>query len=314
MRLWQSYEIPQRSISKRVMSSRNANFSELILISYVEKLLKDREWLTNGVQELYQRLRDVDGWTGPLPTNLVSGRPHVHSILNGLGILTSNDGDENSANVGDTAPLDSESFTTLKFDKNIQKRSLFNITPPSETLVSKDSRQPANFNLGLRQDPDPHRIVKPTALLPTPPTDNSNSSMQVSQDRMQHDQDRDLFPLRRGWSSDDAQESNVEPLLTEGDYPFLYMPQSGDLKLPSWGQDPAEQYDVHAPESPFYSQQSPTTQLRNQLDYFSLGMDQSRDFSGATEFLANSTRCWSEDFFLEENLNSTRKHHVREAC
>jgi hypothetical protein len=79
----------------------------------VEKLLQDKEWLAKGVQELYQRLEGVHAWKGPLPARPISGIPYVHSILSGLGLLRSVDGEEDFADPEEeSAFLDAEFNTT----------------------------------------------------------------------------------------------------------------------------------------------------------------------------------------------------------
>jgi hypothetical protein len=118
----------------------------------VELLLKDREWLVSGVQELYHRLQVLHGWTEPLPAKLVSGLPHVHSILDSLGVLTSDedkknatDHEEGTALFGlhfSTAPKAKEYFHNLTFTSNALSL---------ETSVSRDCEQPTDDDMTPKQ-------------------------------------------------------------------------------------------------------------------------------------------------------------------
>jgi hypothetical protein len=290
MHFWQSYEIPQRSLSQRVMSSSSTNFSELISISYVEKLLKDMEWLTNGVQELYQRLRDLDGWAGPLPANLVSGRPHVHSILNGLGILTSNEEEENPANHKRDAILHKPRNTTmLEGDTNLYTLNVAHMILPPETPLNRACRQPAAANPTRSKALNPYPVFTGSAPLPVPLTDTFLSSVQIAtQGTIQQDDDQVFSPLKQGETLDDVQAFNSAAIQTEEYYDFLHMPGSSDSYLsPTWVQTPTEQYDVRVQQAPLYPQQSSTTQVGKQLDYFSLEREHSTDVSSAMEIFAD---------------------------
>ena len=56
--------------------------------SYVEMLESQQAQLVNGLQELYKRSTNGQGWAGPLLSDSpVTGKPHIHEILDRLGVL-----------------------------------------------------------------------------------------------------------------------------------------------------------------------------------------------------------------------------------
>lgn len=85
---------------------------------------------------------------------------------------------------------------------------------------------------------------------------------------------------------------------TEEYTPFLHMPWScGPNVSTTCVQTPTEQYDIRVKHSPLDPEQSPTIQLGQQMDYFSLGMEYPTDVSSAIEFFANSDKVLEEQLF-----------------
>jgi hypothetical protein len=282
------------------MSTSRTSFSILNVISYVEKLLKDREWLASGVQELYHRLQVLHGWTGPLPAKLVSGLPHVHSILDGLGVLTSDKDEKNAADhEEDTALFDLHFSTVPKAEENFHNLTFASNTLSPATSVGKDCEQPTGDDMIPKQALNSYLVFPQAAPLPTPPTDGFGSSIQhANQGKMHQDGDRDLFSLQQGWNADLTQAFSPTQMHTEEYTPFPHMPWSCDSNVPTTCvQTPAEQYDIQAQQSPLDPEQSPTIQLGQQMDYFSLGMEYPADVSSAIEFFADFDKILEERLF-----------------
>lgn len=60
---------------------------------YVEMLEQQQQWLVTGLQELYRRTRDGEGWPGePLKTE-ANGHPLTHDLLTRLGALDQSKGE-----------------------------------------------------------------------------------------------------------------------------------------------------------------------------------------------------------------------------
>lgn len=221
----------------------------LTISSFVEKLLKDREFLVKGVQALYQRLQDLNSWERPPPAKLINGEPYIHSLLDRLGIMTSNEedetttGSEGDTSLADTAVVNTAIVDTAIVDTAIVDTALdtalvdtcFDMTPEVENNFHELSfsastylhltppitpyRGPADVDLTLTQALNPYHVSTQPAPLLTPPTDNSCSSIHMeNRCRMQQHQLQDSFSLGRGWDSGAGQEScsqNCSPL---GDY------------------------------------------------------------------------------------------------
>jgi hypothetical protein len=49
--------------------------------------LQQQVALSTGLGELYRQLRACGGWKGPLPSEFNAGDPHIHSLLERLGVL-----------------------------------------------------------------------------------------------------------------------------------------------------------------------------------------------------------------------------------
>jgi hypothetical protein len=244
----------------------------------------------NGIQELYKRLQHLHGWSGPLPTNLVSGRPHVHSILNGLGILTSNMEEEDPASQEEnTIPLEPKITTSLEDDINLHTLNVAHMSSPSETPLSRTCKLPAAVDLTRSKSLNHYHVFTGSVPLPTPPTDKFASSLQMAtQGTIQQDYDQLLSPLEQGGTLDDVQAFDSAAMQTKQYYNFLHMPGSSDSYLsPTWVQTPTEQYDDRVRQASLYPQQSSTTQLGKQLDYFSPEMDQPTHVSSAMELFAD---------------------------
>jgi hypothetical protein len=269
------------------MSTSRTKFSILNVISYVEKLLKDREWLTSGILELYHRLQVLHGWTGPLPATLVSGLPHVDSILSGLGVLTSDEDKKNAADHTEgtalfdlhfsTAPKAKEYFHNLTYTSNA-------LSP--EASVGRDCEQPTDDNRTPKQALNPYLVFPQPAPLPTPPTDGFSSSIEhENRGKMHQDGDQNFFSLQQAWNADLTQAFSPAQIHT-GEYTlFPHMPWSN---LPTTCvQSPTEHYDIRVQQSPLDPEQSPTILLGQQMDYFSLGMEYPTDVSSALEFSAD---------------------------
>jgi hypothetical protein len=315
------------------MSTSRTSLSILTFTRYVEKLLKDKEWLASGVQELYHRLQLLHGWTGPLPAKLVSGLPHVHSILDGLGVLTSDEdkknvvsvltsdedkknavgvltSDEdkknavgvltsdkdkkNAADHEDTALFDLHFSTAPKAKENFHNLTFTSNALLPETSVSRDYKQPTDHDITPKQALNSYLVFPQPALLSTPLTNGSSSSVQyVNQGKMHQDGDQDFFSLQ-GWDVDLTQAIFPVQIHTEEYTPFPHTPWSN---LPTTCvQTPTEDYDIRVQQSALDPEQSPTIQLGQQIDYFSLGMEYPAEVSSAIEFFADF------DKVLEERL------------
>jgi hypothetical protein len=282
-----------------MLSTSRASLSILNVVSYVEKLLKDREWLTISVQELYQQVQDLHSWTGPLPAKLVGGLPHVHNILDGLGVLTSNEDKENTADhEKDTGDLDLHFTTALKTKDYFRNLTFASNTSSPEISKGRDCEQPTNDDMTPKKALHPFYVLPQPATLPTPPTDDFDASIQrTSQDRMHQDGNRVNFLLQQGWNMDHTQGFFPASMHTEESSSFPHMPWSSGSNLrTTCVQTPTEQYDFQVQQSPLYPEKGPTTQLGQQVDYFSLGMDYPTDSSSAMEFFTDF------DKMLEERL------------
>lgn len=181
----------------------------LTISSFVEKLLKDREFLVKGVQALYQRLQDLNSWERPPPAKLINGEPYIHSLLDRLGIMTSNEedetttGSEGDTSLADTAVVNTAIVDTAIVDTAIVDTALdtalvdtcFDMTPEVENNFHELSfsastylhltppitpyRGPADVDLTLTQALNPYHVSTQPAPLLTPPTDNSCSSIHM---------------------------------------------------------------------------------------------------------------------------------------
>jgi hypothetical protein len=177
------------------MSTSRTSFSILNVISYVEKLLKDRELLTSGVQELYHQLQALHGWTGPLPAKLISGQPHVHSILDGLGVLISDEDKKNAADHEEGTALFDLRFSTVPDAEEYIHNLTFtsNVLSP-EASVSKDCELPTDNNMIPKQALNSYLVFPQPAPLPTPLTDGFGSLIKhANQGKMHQDGDLDFF-------------------------------------------------------------------------------------------------------------------------
>jgi hypothetical protein len=214
----------------------------------------------------------------------------VHSILNGLGILASNMEEEDFASQEeDTIPLKPKITTMLEDDTNLHTLNVAHMSSASEISLSRTCKIPAAADLTQSKALNPYHVFTGSVPLPTPPTDKFVSSLQIAtQGTIQQDHDQLLFPLEQGGNLDDVQAFDSAAMQTEEYYNFLHMPGSSDsYPSPTWMQTLTEQYDDPVQQAPFYPQQSPTTQLGKQLDYFSLEMDQSTDVSSEMERFAD---------------------------
>jgi hypothetical protein len=59
----------------------------IICPRYVEMLEQQQVWLVNGLQELYRRAQDNEGWTGEALKLEPNGHPLTHDLLTRLGAL-----------------------------------------------------------------------------------------------------------------------------------------------------------------------------------------------------------------------------------
>jgi hypothetical protein len=255
----------------------------------VEKLLKDREWPISGVQELYHRLQVLHGWTGPPPAKLISGLPHVHSILDGLGVLTS-DKEKNTADQKeDTALFDLYFSTPTKAKEYFHNLTITPNTLSPESSVGRDCKKLTGNDITPEQALNPYHVFPKPAPLPTPLTDSFGSSIQhATQGKMHQDGDRDLFSQEQGWNAGLTQAFSPTQIHTEEYTPFPQMPWSSNSNVPTTcAQTLTEQDDIRVQQSPLDPEQSPTIQLGQQMDYFSLGMEYPTDVSSAIEFFAD---------------------------
>lgn len=51
-------------------------------------LLRQQYWMVKGLQALYKELQACNGWRGPDPKELANGEPHIHHILESIGVVT----------------------------------------------------------------------------------------------------------------------------------------------------------------------------------------------------------------------------------
>jgi hypothetical protein len=269
------------------MPTSRTSFSILNVVSYVEKLIKHKEWLASVLQELYHRLQILHGWTGPPPAKLVSGLPHVHSILDGLGVLTSDEEDKKDAADHkedtefalrfSTAPKAKENFHNLTFASN---------TLSPATSVGRDCEQPTDEFPSLRRC---QRLQL---------KDFRSLIQHTSQGKMHQDGGRELFSLQQGWNTDPTQALLLTQMYTEEYTPFPHMPWRSDSNLlTTCVQTSTEQCDIRVQQSPLDPEHGLTIQLGQQMDYFSLGMEYPTDVSSVKEFFADFDKVLEDRLF-----------------
>jgi hypothetical protein len=66
---------------------------DFIACRYVEMLEQQQAWLVYGLQELYRRTSEGDGWPGEPLKCEANGHPLTHDLLNRLGALDQNKGE-----------------------------------------------------------------------------------------------------------------------------------------------------------------------------------------------------------------------------
>ncbi|MCJ1250050.1 hypothetical protein MMC30_007276 [Trapelia coarctata] len=128
---------------------------------YVEMLESQQAILVNGLQELYKRSTNGQGWAGPLLSDSsITGNPHIHEILDRLGVLQ----------------LDSQGNCAIfEEDPEAMQQRLVNegagLIPRRPSLDSdceRDSRQASFFDQNSQRSSTTSHFSN--SQLPTPPT------------------------------------------------------------------------------------------------------------------------------------------------
>lgn len=107
MCVWKAQEVGQDSLPIRVsFASEHADFScckvfALTIHSYVQMLERQHAQLIAGLQELYRRMQNGDGWPGLRIEAVNHNQPLTHKILEALGVLHPNEW-EDTESVDDT--------------------------------------------------------------------------------------------------------------------------------------------------------------------------------------------------------------------
>ncbi|KAE8422624.1 hypothetical protein BDV36DRAFT_279758 [Aspergillus pseudocaelatus] len=70
-----------------VLSERKKTRDKVYPRGYVEMLEQQQTWLVNGLQELYRRLLEGDGWQGEPLEREANGQPLIHDLLTQLGTV-----------------------------------------------------------------------------------------------------------------------------------------------------------------------------------------------------------------------------------
>lgn len=97
MCFWKAHKVRQNSLPIRVSflpkptDSVWCNSLPLTPFSYVQMLERSHAQLTAGLQELYRRTQNCDGWTGPRLELENPEQPLTHQILEALGVLRTED-------------------------------------------------------------------------------------------------------------------------------------------------------------------------------------------------------------------------------
>ncbi len=105
MCIWKAQEVRQDSLSIRVSSRSELTDTSycrvfsLTIYSYVQMLERQHAQLIAGLQELYHRTQNGDGWTGP--PLVLGNQPLTHKLLEALGVLEL-DQWEDTEDVGNT--------------------------------------------------------------------------------------------------------------------------------------------------------------------------------------------------------------------
>ena len=100
MCMWKAQKVRQNSFPNRVSflpkptDSHWCNLLPLTICSYVQMLERSHAQLTAGLQELYRRTQNCDGWTEPRLKLENPTQPLVHQILEALGVLRTEDWEE----------------------------------------------------------------------------------------------------------------------------------------------------------------------------------------------------------------------------
>lgn len=100
MCVWEAQTIRQNGLPIRVSFAPEPTDSSwcdlllLIIYSYVQMLERSHAQLTAGLQELYRRTQNGDGWRGPRLESVNHNQPITHQILEALGVLRTEDCEE----------------------------------------------------------------------------------------------------------------------------------------------------------------------------------------------------------------------------
>lgn len=126
---------------------------------YVEMLEQQQQWLVNGLQELYRRTRDGEGWPGePLKTE-ANGHPLTHDLLTRLGALDQSKGERFEE---DTEALQRDLW------RQSQMQAQETSDDSSDVAYSPTAPNSAHFGGGLNR---PH-------MPPTPPSHSPSTCPQ----------------------------------------------------------------------------------------------------------------------------------------
>lgn len=215
MCVWKAQEVREDSLPIRVsFASESTDFSccnssLLTIYSYVQMLERQHAQLIAGLQELYRRIQNGDGWPGPRLEAGNHSQPLIHKILEALGVLQPDEWEE----------MESLEATWQDFEKQGQDntgwiysettspstQAAFPVTPPSLTafpqsaIMSKrrsklqSNMAPITQTLSMPPPlmttlasikPEPYDHAPPYAMTTTPTTFPSNEQMNMGLDRV----------------------------------------------------------------------------------------------------------------------------------
>lgn len=123
-------------------------------IRYAEALEQQHEWLVDGLQQLYRRLRDGEGWPGGPVSLDHHGLPCSHELLTRLGALDESKGEH------------------FEEDTGALQQRLWSARTIQVTVRSDNGLNPLNHSFCLpslalsRQPPLPPACVAPASVWP----------------------------------------------------------------------------------------------------------------------------------------------------
>lgn len=182
---------------------------------YVEMLEQQQVWLVNGLQELYRRAQEGEGWTGePLQTES-NGHPLTHDLLTRLGALDHTKGEIFEDDVEQMQQkLWQQNTGTMQRQESSDGSSDIAHSPPSTTLnlnvntsshhnnnhqhrhhhpiVNHQSRRHHPYSISQYAD---SALGRHQHLPPTPPGSYSPSTSSASSSQQQQQQQMPSYPM-----------------------------------------------------------------------------------------------------------------------